>query len=491
MDFGCGAFLQDTAYTQGCSWASHGPAEVQLRGFSLLKPGWDYCWSQVDLGGGVRGANSHPCRQPSAPTVPWAGAGAGAASPTKTPMGVAERGFGVQARKGLDCSAPLRAHRVPLGQAPHAQGCWGQALGNSSIPMNSVFHRNPVLQPTRVDPPPTLPRQGSDDLVPGPPTHPFRRGQEIIWGWIFFLPRLSQGGCSFLGTGAIPGGILLWQLLRRWHMSCSPALLRNRELMRKFRPNSGHTQHGLGTGTGGLAGTAPHISWQSVAKPTRLVFRGQQRGTRSSWAGAELETWCGKHWWPPSTWFCLPWFMDGWGPRQKPDRLVWPQGRRRSPWRSCTRLKMMDFDSDTSFKATLHRELADESTCRGMLPDLGIAQPGQEPKVSPLLGWMQLILQSAARLLLAGLGAWAGVGMKWDWALGPANSPQHPPCLGLGQPAQHKQTPLVGAEGLLYFAGKEGLGLLHCPCLLWDHHGGSAGGREKAWASLTCGWVFP
>ncbi|KAL9822954.1 serine/threonine-protein kinase pim-1-like [Geothlypis trichas] len=63
--------------------------------------------------------------------------------------------------------------------------------------------------------------------------HPFRRGQEIIWGWILFPPWLSQGGSSSLGTGGIPVlgassglvGIPLCQLLRRWHMSCSPALL--------------------------------------------------------------------------------------------------------------------------------------------------------------------------------------------------------------------------------------------------------------------------
>ncbi|XP_053857470.1 uncharacterized protein LOC128820681 [Vidua macroura] len=173
---------------------------------------------------------------------------------------------------------------------------------------------------------------------------------------------------------------------------------------------------------------------------------------------------------------------------------------------------MMDLDSGTFSKARLHREFADESTRRGMLPDLGIAQPGQEPKVPPLLGRMQLILQSAARLLLAGLGAWAGVGTKWEWAPGPANSPQHPPCpglgLGLGQPARHKQThggsrggTPEPVQGLLCSAGKEGFGLLHCPCLLWDqrYFGGEC--REKGeilgfphlWVgfSLACrGWVF-
>ncbi|RMC04073.1 hypothetical protein DUI87_19410 [Hirundo rustica rustica] len=46
-----------------------------------------------------------------------------------------------------------------------------------------------------------------------------------------------------------------------------------------------------------------------------------------------------------------------------------------------TKLKLMDFYSGTFFEARLHSEFADESTCRGMLPDLGIAQPGQEPKL--------------------------------------------------------------------------------------------------------------
>ncbi|RLV82398.1 hypothetical protein DV515_00016691 [Chloebia gouldiae] len=178
--------------------------------------------------------------------------------------------------------------------------------------------------------------------------------------------------------------------------------------------------------------TAPHISWQSVAKPTRQVFRGQQKQTCSSWAGAELDTWCestgGHH--PP--WFCLPWFMGGWDPGQNPDSLGSPQGRRRSPWRSCTsednikddnlllhlvsgRLKMMDLDSSTFSKARLHREFADGfrhcSACPGT-------------KVSPFAGADAADPSVAARLLLAGLGAWAGVGTKWD--------PHHPLCPGLG-----------------------------------------------------------
>ncbi|RMC04040.1 hypothetical protein DUI87_19377 [Hirundo rustica rustica] len=70
-----------------------------------------------------------------------------------------------------------------------------------------------------------------------------------------------------------------------------------------------------------------------------------------------------------------------------------------------TKLKLMDFDSATFFKARLHREFADESTRRGILPDLGIAQPGQEPKVPPLLGLMKLIYEWAAKLIFVGAGA--------------------------------------------------------------------------------------
>ncbi|XP_016161145.1 PREDICTED: uncharacterized protein LOC107604463 [Ficedula albicollis] len=64
--------------------------------------------------------------------------------------------------------------------------------------------------------------------------HPFRRGQNISWDQQLSLPqRLSQGGSSSLCTGGIPVlgdssglvSILLWQLLRGWHMSCPPALL--------------------------------------------------------------------------------------------------------------------------------------------------------------------------------------------------------------------------------------------------------------------------
>ncbi|RLV76396.1 hypothetical protein DV515_00017018 [Chloebia gouldiae] len=175
-------------------------------------------------------------------------------------------------------------------------------------------------------------------------------------------------------------------------------------------------------------------------------------------------------------------------------------------------MKMMDFDSGTFSKARLHREFADESTHSGMLPDLGIAQPGREPK-------MQLILQSAARLLLAGLGAWAGVGTKWEWAPGPANSPQHPPCprLGLGwgsQPNTNKP-PWWEQRGCFALQARKGLGCsaaLVCfgitmgavqeegrkPGLphLWVGfslacRGGVQSGWGSAWEQLQHGWALP
>ena len=73
------------------------------------------------LRAGGRGPIFQPCWRPSPATLPRTGAGAGAASVTKRHLwvGVAEGGgqklctrrFGVQARKGLDCSA----HLVCLG----------------------------------------------------------------------------------------------------------------------------------------------------------------------------------------------------------------------------------------------------------------------------------------------------------------------------------------------------------------------------------------
>ncbi|TRZ06636.1 hypothetical protein HGM15179_020472, partial [Zosterops borbonicus] len=89
-----------------------------------------------------------------------------------------------------------------------------------------------------------------------------------------------------------------------------------------------------------------------------------------------------------------------------------------------TRLKMMDLDSGTFFKARLHSQFADEFTHRGMFSDLGIAQPGQEPKVPPLLGQVQLIVQCTAKLYFvrAGTMGWgsilggvqSGSGSAWD-----------------------------------------------------------------------------
>lgn len=94
---------------------------------------------------------------------------------------------------------------------------------------------------------------------------------------------------------------------------------------------------------------------------------------------------------------------------------------------------------------------------------------------------------------------------KWESAPGPANSPHHPLFpglgLGLGQPARHKQSPMVGAEvghqklcmGCFALQARKGLG---CSTALVGFglsmtFGGSAGGRQKAWAALARGWVFP
>ncbi|RMC03930.1 hypothetical protein DUI87_19267 [Hirundo rustica rustica] len=134
--------------------------------------------------------------------------------------------------------------------------------------------------------------------------HPFRKGQNISWDHQLLLPeRLSQGGSSSLGTGAIPvlgdsSGLmstLLWQLLRR-------------------------------EGEGAPGGAVP--------------------GGAAAAGDSEDDI--------------------------KDDNLFLDL--------ASTKLMLMDFDSATFFKARLHSEFADESTHRGMLPDLGIAQPGQEPK---------------------------------------------------------------------------------------------------------------
>ncbi|XP_048177455.1 serine/threonine-protein kinase pim-1-like [Corvus hawaiiensis] len=88
--------------------------------------------------------------------------------------------------------------------------------------------------------------------------HLFRRGQEIIWGWILFPQWLSPGGSSSLQHGGNTSagrqqraqGHPTLAALRRWHMSCSPAALQSTESMGKFRHSSGHTQHGLDRGMG-------------------------------------------------------------------------------------------------------------------------------------------------------------------------------------------------------------------------------------------------
>uniref|UniRef100_A0A8C5UEY9 non-specific serine/threonine protein kinase n=1 Tax=Malurus cyaneus samueli TaxID=2593467 RepID=A0A8C5UEY9_9PASS len=77
--------------------------------------------------------------------------------------------------------------------------------------------------------------------------HPFRKGRKIIFGELEFPERLSQGRSSSCGTGGIPVlgesseliSIPLWQLLRRWHMSCSP---QNTDLTGYFRHSSEHIQ---------------------------------------------------------------------------------------------------------------------------------------------------------------------------------------------------------------------------------------------------------
>ncbi|XP_053789409.1 serine/threonine-protein kinase pim-1-like isoform X2 [Vidua chalybeata] len=110
--------------------------------------------------------------------------------------------------------------------------------------------------------------------------HPFRRGQEIIWGWILFPRRLSQGGSSSLATGqyqcwetaaarghpALAAAEDVAQVL----LSCSPP---NRESMGKFRPSSGHTQHGLGMGTGGQLLQLTGDSWSLSAECQDVIKR--------------------------------------------------------------------------------------------------------------------------------------------------------------------------------------------------------------------------
>ncbi|RLV63613.1 hypothetical protein DV515_00018096, partial [Chloebia gouldiae] len=393
----------------------------------------------------------------------------------------------------------------------------------------------------------------------------FRTGQEIIWGWILFPRWLSQFGSSSLATGAIPevAHVLL---------SCSPP---DRESMGKFRPSSGHTQHGLGMGTEGQLLQLTGDSWflspecQDVIKrclsmqpsdrpsleelfwdpgvqvgsrglagnsSTHLLvisgkanqtgFQGSAEGTRSSWAGTELETWCGKHRWPPSPLVLLVHgTLTAWAhPREgegAPGEAV-PGGAAAAGDSEDNikddnlllhlvsgRLKMRDFDSDTFSKARLHREFADESTHSGMLPDLGTAQPGQEPKVSPFAGADAADPSVAARLFLAGLGAWVG------YKMGPPAPTVPWAGAGLWQPARHKQTPMVGAEvglqslcrGCFALQARKGLGCstaLVCFGItmgavqgegrkpgLPSPMGGFFPGMQGAWEKLRRGWAVP
>uniref|UniRef100_A0A8U7NCS5 non-specific serine/threonine protein kinase n=1 Tax=Corvus moneduloides TaxID=1196302 RepID=A0A8U7NCS5_CORMO len=95
--------------------------------------------------------------------------------------------------------------------------------------------------------------------------HPFKRGWNISWGRLPLPQRLSQGGSSSLrhGGNSSAGRQQRAQehatlaALRRWHMSCSPALLQKKELMGKFRHSPEHTQHGLGMARVGQSGQEP------------------------------------------------------------------------------------------------------------------------------------------------------------------------------------------------------------------------------------------
>lgn len=66
-------------------------------------------------------------------------------------------------------------------------------------------------------------------------------------GFLKVDPHLcGTGEIPVLGDGSGLMSIPLWQLLRRWHMSYSPVLLQNKELMGKFKHSTEHMQHGLG-----------------------------------------------------------------------------------------------------------------------------------------------------------------------------------------------------------------------------------------------------
>ena len=103
-----------------------------------------------------------------------------------------------------------------------------------------------------------LPWRGSNDLVPGYPAvrdglreAPIQEGPGHHLGpaqvptmalsrWILIS---GHRGKPVLGDSSGLVSILLWQLLRRWHISCSPLK------QGKFRPSSEHIQQSLGMGT--------------------------------------------------------------------------------------------------------------------------------------------------------------------------------------------------------------------------------------------------
>lgn len=173
------------------------------------------------------------------------------------------------------------------------------------------------------------------------------------------------------------------------------------------------------------------------------------------------------------------------------------------------KLRMMAFDSGTFFKARLHSEFADESTHRVTLPDLGIAQPGREAKDPRFAGALATDAsggcQAASR---QGGRDGPGMVMKWESASGPANSPHHPPCPGLGlelvlgQPARHKQTPMAGAEvallklceGCFASQARKSLGCstpLGCFGLTMSFWGQCRGEGRKRGLPLSMGGLFP
>ncbi|KAI1231326.1 Serine/threonine-protein kinase pim-1, partial [Lamprotornis superbus] len=179
IDFGCGTYLQDTAYThfagkptQQCAPSISCP---NISGSSLgvaagilpfaASHGTEFS-AELLLSGDRWGASFQPCWQPLPATLPRTGAG-----------------------------AALQKHPPP----EWTQFGWYYGKPATIWSLGILLHQ----------------------MVYG--EHPFRRGQNISWDHQLSLPqRLSQGGSSSLGTGGIPVlgdssrlvSILLWQLLR-------------------------------------------------------------------------------------------------------------------------------------------------------------------------------------------------------------------------------------------------------------------------------------